>query len=435
MQDKLPISGQNSHLYTIVSGGRVNVMFVYADYEANTSFSHYLVQPLSSDFEISHIDEIISDIISVWGGDFGLDLRGDSSGIMYAIFYQSGEIGGSTLLVDSKYYQEGFRSNILNCIARPYSSDERLDSAMKYMKAYNPSDLLWVCLDWDRILVYSISRIGGSDSIDVDLREFTIENNLSQKNIIDKLENVVGIHIEKENILNILANVIDKQIISSNSNEVWDVVRSYITTNLIKFRDPVFKNFGVKTNDAHLVITGNMSSVLSKETLFISIIDGLQLRGRYRVVIDQDQKSVIAQVSLGSKDFVIPLDELYSNRFLYFSSESESKVKLGDLAFEGKLESNVGNEDIQIREIMGQVGHFHTLNLSGNGRISIKPSRSVYFPNLPKEGKNLIASFLANDVKAVVDCRRIPVVYGPDENANSERIMGWINGLKLSKEH
>jgi hypothetical protein len=204
-----------------------------------------------------------------------------------------------------------------------------------------------------------------------------------------------------------------------------------VTANLIKIKDPALKSFGMKTEDAHLVITGDMASVLSDETLFISVIDGLQLRGKYRVLMDTQQRSVVAQSAIGSNRFACPLKELYFDRFLYLSSESENKAREGDPAFTGKVETTDKSDQLQVREIMGQVGQFHTLDLENVGTIQIKPARSVYFPNLPKKGEFLVAGFSAIDSKAVIDCRKIPVVYGPDENTNLQRIRTWVNGLKF----
>ncbi|MFH1547108.1 MAG: hypothetical protein ABIC57_01325 [bacterium] len=431
MQNVLPVSGQNSRLFTVVTQGRVMMYFAFADYEKNTSFSKYTIQPLPSDFSITDLDDIIQDLLVTWGADIGLDLRSDSSGIVKAIFYNSSQIGGTNLVLDASYYQESYKSRILNCLATRMGDEERIDYASKYMKTFKPTDLLWVNLDWDKISVFLLSKIGSQDSPDVDVREFSIENNLTHKDAAKQLQNVVGIHLEKDSIRNILANVLYRQIMTSTSTEVWDVIRSFVTTSLIKVKDPVFKSFGMKTNDAHLMITGDIASVLSPETLFISVSDGLQLRGRYRVILDQDQVSVILGEALASKNFVLPVADLFKNRFLYISSESDVRTHEGDLSFKGKIESNQGDEGVSEKGIIGQIGYFHTFDLGGTGRIIIDPTNAVYFPNLAREGKNVIANYANNDDKLVVDCRKIPVVYGPDESSNLVRIKTWINGLKL----
>jgi hypothetical protein len=433
MQNVLPVTGQNSRLFTVITQGRIFVYFSFADYEKNTSFSKHFIQPLPSDFELNMLDDIIKDVLVTWGSDIGLDLRTDASGIINAIFFQSIQIGGASLIVDGLYYQEGYKSMFLNCVARRMGDDERLDHAMKYMKTFKSSDLLWVNLDWDKIIVYVISSTGESGSQEVDLREFTIENKITHKDTVSQLQNVIGIHLEKDNIKNILANVLQKQITVSTSSEVWDVMRSFITTRLIKIKDPVFKDFGIKTSDGHVVITGNISSVLSPETLFMSVIDGLQLRGRYRVVLDQNQKSIILGESIGSKDFVLPVADVFESRFLYVSSESDIRTKQGDLAFKGEIEDNTGKKGIHRKEIVGQIGYFHTYDLGGTGRISIDPASGVHFSNMKREGKNRIISFTNNDAKLIVDCRKIPIVYGPDESSNLQRVRTWINGLKLSQ--
>ena len=239
--------------------------------------------------------------------------------------------------------------------------------------------------------------------------------------------------MEKDSIRNILANVLQKQVTVSTSSEVWDVLRSFITTRLIKIKDPILKDFGVKTSDGHVVITGNISSVLSPETLFMSVIDGLQLRGRYRVILDQDQKSIVLGESMSSKEFLLPVTNIYEDRFIYISSESDIRTKQGDLAFKGKIEDNTSEQGIHRKEIIGQIGYFHTYDLDGIGRVSVDPSASVHFSNMEKEGRNRVVSFASNDVKLSIDCRKIPIIYGPDETSNLQRVRTWINGLKLSR--
>lgn len=432
MQNVLPVSGQNSRLFTVITQGRVIMYFAYADYDKNTSFSKFSTQPLPSDFELNQLDDIIRDMIMTWGVDIGLDLRTDSSGVINAIFFKSNQIGGTSLVIDSVYYQEGFKSRFLNCVASNLDNDKRMDYATKYMRTFKPSDLLWVNLDWDKITVFSIGRIGTSDSREIDVREFSIDSNLLHKDTAIQLQNVIGIHLEKDSIRNILANVLQKQIITSTSSEVWDVLRSFITTSLIKMKDPVFKSFGMKTSDAHLVITGNISSLLSPEALFMAVIDGLQLRGRYRVILDQDQGSIILGESLENKNFVLPISNLFGDRFLYISCESDIRSHDGDLAFNGYVESNRGVEDKSQREILGQIGYFQTFDLGGTGRVLIDPAKATFFPNMSVEGKNVILDFANNDDKVIVDCRKIPIVYGPDESSNLQRIKGWINGLRLT---
>lgn len=433
MQTILPVSGKNSHLFSVIAQGKILVYFSFADYEENTSFSRYATYPLPSDFEISLFDALIRDILITWGSDIGLDLRTDSSGIFSAIFFQSQQIGGTSLIVDKSHYLEGYKSRVLNCGASPMGDDERLDYAAKYMRIFKPSDLLWVNIGWDKISVYFISKVGGVNSQEADIKEFSIDSDLMDKDMAAQLQNVIGVHIEKDNIRNILSNVLQKKIVTSTSTEVWDVLRSFVTTSLIKVKDSVFKSFGMKTDDAHLVITGDMSSVLSSETLFLSVIDGLQIRGRYRVILDRDQKSIVFGESLRGKSFVLPLAGIFEDRFLYLSCETDARTKEGDLAFTGKLESNLGKEGFNQEEIVGQVGYFHTFDLGGTGRITITSNGSVYFPNLARDGKNLVADFSSNDDKIIFDCRKIPIVYGPDENANLQRIKSWINGLKLSR--
>ena len=63
MQNALPVTGQNSRLFTVITQGRIFMYFSFADYEKNTSFSKYFIQPLPSDFELNKLDDIIKDVL------------------------------------------------------------------------------------------------------------------------------------------------------------------------------------------------------------------------------------------------------------------------------------------------------------------------------------------------------------------------------------
>lgn len=422
--------GQGSHLFVVLSRGCLSCLLIVADYEGAGSFSEYCEFPVPRDFDISNLDRFLESILRIWEEEIGWKILRCEGEVCTPMTGEGEGINGTSLIVSDEYYSKGLRSLLLGVDAVLFSDKHLINGMANYMDAMNVTDMVSVFLNWDEIIVLSLTR--DSDS-NVKVREFRVEGDNNLNKLGPNIKNLLSVSFQEEDQKSIFANVMDTRIVSSRSPEIWDLLRSYVTVSLFNVRDRAFREFGMETKDALLTISGDIARVIPKDQLFISVIDGLQLRGRYKFAIDTQSRMMVGAVSLGKKEFICPIREVYPRGYMYLSMERGGSGILGKACFKGKVRKQVSSGDeFEDKMIVGQVGQLYTFDVKGRGNILLKPERSVYFPNLEKKGEYLQGSFSEDTDKVVVDCRRIPAVYGPDVGANFRRVSGWIQGLDLS---
>jgi len=434
----LPLSqkGQSSHLFVVLSGGCLSCLLVVADYEESRSFSEYCDFPVSRDFDILNLDSFLQDILGTWGEAIGWKILKCEDEVCMPMAGEGEGIDSASLIVSKEYYSKGLRSILLGVDAVLVSDKCLIDGMARYMGSLGVTDMISVFLDWDEIIVLFLTQTGksdGSGGSNIKVREFRIEGDNSFHKLGPNIRNLLSVNFPGEDLKSVFANVMNMRIVRSRSPEVWDLLRSYITVSLFNVKDVIFRKFGMETKDALLTISGDMARVVPVDQLFISVIDGLQLRGRYKFAVDNQSRMTVGAVSLGKKEFACPIREVYPPGYMYISTEKGGSGVLGKACFRGKIshQSSHGNDLVE-NMIIGQVGQMYTFDVKGEGNILIKPERSVYFPNLERQGEYLRGKFSEGIDKIVVDCRRIPAVYGPDVEANSRRVSGWLQGLNLN---
>jgi hypothetical protein len=108
--------------------------------------------------------------------------------------------------------------------------------------------------------------------------------------------------------------------------------------------------------------------------------------------------------------------------------DGQSPYRAGTGSVE-KVEEDEAGETL----ILGQTGNMYAYPVKGSSMLRLQPARSVFFPNLAREkieGKTYLTSELSSEISSViVDCRKIPVVYGPDAEANHRRVSEWTHSL------
>lgn len=430
--------GQSSHLFVVLSRGCLSCLLVVADYEGAGSFSEYCEFPVQVDFNVENLDSFLQSILEIWEEVIGWKILRCKDEICTPMTGQGEGIDSASLIVSKEYYSKGLRSLFLGVDAVLFSDKCLINGAASYMDSLGVTDMVSVFLNWDEIIVLALTR--GKDS-NIKVKEFRIESDNSFSKLGPNIKNLLSVKFSKEDLKSVFANVMDTRIVSSRSLEVWDLLRSYVTVSLFNVRDRVFREFGMETKNALLTISGDIARVISRDQLFISVIDGLQLRGRYKVAIDTQSRMTVGAVSLGKdvdrREFICPIREIHPPGYMYLSMEKGGSGTLGKACFKGKIRGRVSSGDLSGSKvndelIVGQVGQVYTFNVKGSGSILIKPEKSVYFPNLERKGQYLQAKFSEDINKIIVDCRRIPAVYGPDVSTNFRRVSNWIQGLNLN---
>jgi len=243
---------------------------------------------------------------------------------------------------------------------------------------------------------------------------------------------LLSTRMRKDVLIDALSNVRDRKVTAVGSDDVRDVLRGYVTGALFGMKDPEFQVFGSKS-DHGLIVTGDIARVLPEKNTILSVIDGLQLRGRYSIFVDREQRGVPAVVASESGAFIFPLPDIYPRRYEYISTQKGGSGKNGQTAFRGRIRQQGCVDDRDDIIIVGQTGHVYSFSVQGAGNVLLQPSKSVYFPAMEKvmmgEDVYVTTEYSSQSASVIVDCRTIPVVYGPDALANHQRISEWLRGF------
>lgn len=431
-------AGKGSHLYVLISGGCLSCVLVYADYDSGESYSEYSSVLLPKYFQLESFDDFLKNYLELWEDDIGWSLINDGGFLCVSDTCEREDgVGGATLLLSEEYHQEGFRSLLLSCVAQLFGSKEQIDAAGKSIKGLGYSHMIYVIANWDEITVLVLSRATKSNVNihgSITANEFRMKLADFEPKIEKRLSSLLSVNLERNVLKDMVANLFARRTNSSISVETWDILRALITASLLNFNDASFRRFGIETDAAALVITGDMVKVMPQNHAFIAVVDGLQLRGRYEVVVDREYRFMLGGADSDVSGFICPLKELYPHRYLYLSTERGGSGRHGRPAFWGRIKSYKDEKSGVEKEvsIVGQTGSINMFDVKGGGKLYIKPEKSAYFPNLKKEKKDLTHEFGDRISKIIIDCRKIPVVYGPDVETNNARLSDWIRSLHLT---
>ncbi len=444
---------KRSHLTVIVGDGRMSCILFVVDYENGASFKETYKIKLPENFDVSSIDDFLGEVLEQFGEEVGWKLIDKRAGISLPLRIndklEDGEgINSSSLIVCSNIYEEGIKSLLLGVEATELDRNLQLKGYTRYLDLLSASDMIFVNLGWEKVKVYVLTRKSSparkddSDKERVEIEEFEVDSHSLMKDPGLKLRSLLATPLKKEVLGDLFANVFSRKPVESASDDVKDLLRSYAMAALLNVKDDKLRRFGIETEDAHLVITGDLVGVLGEAHAVLGVVDGLQLKGRYRIAVDSEGEIFAGAAVLGKeKDLgtVLPVTDIYPRGYMYLSTEKGASGKEGKRAFTGKIlfkGTEKTNWDDTESLIVAQTGQIRTFdfkeeNRSGVGMVTIKPEKGVYFPNMRKEGDSLVGGFDENLKKLVVDCRKVPVVYGPDANANHPRVSEWLHQLDL----
>jgi len=165
----------------------------------------------------------------------------------------------------------------------------------------------------------------------------------------------------------------------------------------------------------------------------LALVDGLQLRGTFQMAIDRELRAVAGGVSYIQKRFAFPFSGLFASRYVYVSPEKGATGRTGEVAFRGRLVGSEDRVDDSEQFVLGQTGQIVNVTVPHGKKLYIDPAKSVYFPHLETvivDKKRTLAVDVPDGIEQVViDCRTIPVVYGPDAHTNLRRVASWIHSF------
>jgi hypothetical protein len=502
---------ESSHIFVVIKGGSLSLIHVVADYEGGRSFSHTFTVSLPRRFNLDHFDAFLANVLLKWQKNIDWEFIDCDSGVCLKAKESEWGLDGATILIASEFYVDGFTSSLLGVEAEEITDNMVIDGMASYFESLGASELVSVFLDWDEIVILVLARNPNiqDDTGKVYVKEFRIKNTFDVTQFPSSFSKVLSLNFGQEELAHYMYNVFHKRIDKSTSVKLWDIMRGYITLKLFELKDSVFKEFGFRGSNSILLVGGDLVRLAPQNFILLAVIDGLQLRGRYKISIDESQRLIAGVSTLGDRKFICPIDEVYPLGYNYLSTEKGGSGKKGNISFRGKLlGSDIGDIDQQrggtfnnksvsdvkkaffekdvgdVREnnvlsknadngknldndknadngknagssknvgsskqaadgnkegndkrgdykfILGQVGRIYSFDIPGSGEYHLQPAKDVYFPNLVRDGKFLKGRFDDKCKKLIIDCRRIPVVYGPDVTSNAPRVRNWLQGIK-----
>lgn len=445
----------HSHLSAYFTGHSLSFLYTVLDYNSSNYCADKFAIPVPRDFTIDQLDKLIGDSLKIWGDELDSEFLDCDSGVCLLGREAGGIIDSTSLILSSEFKKTDVRSDVLGTKAVTFDTKKALRGGVDLERAIDATALIVVSLNWDEICVLCFTPQKKNEPNEgIHVRELHVDGAIksgdsSFKKVCEGIRRLQSTEISRVSLVNMMANVFGKKPLSAHSTDLWDALRSYITLSLFSLQDSVFRKFGIDFDSSHLLITGDLVSFIPESHVVLSVVDGLQLRGRYNIAVDKDSLFAHLSVLLDSRAFPVPVAGIYPKGYMYLSTEKGGSGKAGRRSFRGILfedeYDSSKNLDIDIVSgekdtvlnstgkelILGQVGGIYVYDVDKYTSVALEPERSVYFPNLKRDGKYLKHTWGDKVSNLIIDCRQIPAVYGPDASSNKGRISSWMSSLSM----
>ncbi len=213
-----------------------------------------------------------------------------------------------------------------------------------------------------------------------------------------------------------------------------DVLRAFTTLQLLSIKQSNSDKFnGILSSESAIIVTGNISNLLTKRELLFSLIDGLELEGVCDLFIDKENKlfsfgkSIIDKEK--SQDIVILRGDVLPKAIKILIPEVPIKSK-NKVIFSGKVSA----QGVAPRDIYAFGSSLQILKVPDLGEKIIVEGQlkngtlfSHYtFTNI--EFMSTKRNFEYEEL--VVDARCRPIVYGPNPQDNRNKFKIWKDADK-----
>lgn len=451
----LPILDKKGYLTILVKDNHLYANLAYSDFANDMTYLLTDVTDLSPlKFRMDDMvfnqhfwNEYFNSLEKLWKWDIVDRVWEDT--FKFIPFEEEGVgLNGIKILVDDnqpffkniyKSLNEYSKDITLRVVDKQYMRNllQELSGRLKY------DDVLWVDLDLSRFTVsrYTKKELGRKslfnkteESRDYDSASIDWNNEIGIIDSINssKLKAFLSGDSSHEESLNRWANFIAHSVDSLSDPLLEDILRAFTTV----------QNFSIKTEKSYLFdnlgkntaifLTGQISKLLPKKYLLLSLIDGFELEGDFDLYIDNDerlisygrnlaQKEQSQEVSVLKRD-ILPLctklliPELRShrarNKVIYSAALTSQDFNRKDLY---SINPNLEVFEIPVADnkviIDGELKNGAYIN-GEQKHDFVSSSSGVIYSEL------------------VVDGRFRPVVYGPKVKDNRVKLQKWLNGDK-----
>lgn len=409
---------------------------VEANYKAGCAETYSYSFTLPDDFEIDNLDLLLGNVLKLWSKDIGWDLVRCEDDLCILSLSGSETVNGVSLVVEERYLQNGkYHSYVLGIDSIPLTDQVYIDLTSKLLELSGASTLVLLDADWTTIRVYLAAKNSVWKNIEqpkILIRELKVESDVLERIADKSVSSILSTPVRKDFLVDALANMRTASPVKLYAEQSIDIVRSFLTAALIHMRDAGLHSFGGNEGKSVLCVTGPIARLIHPSALSLAVIDGLQLRGTFETYIDSDMRAYALGTSVNNKVFAFPWKSVFETSFVYVSPEKGASGRRGEITFRGVI----NDHDAQTIDtiIVGLTGHVIPIRLKENEQLLIEPAKPVFFPRLKQvfeNNKKYLTLDDSIDLKdVIIDCRSLPVVYGPDPLSNASRISSWIQPVK-----
>ncbi len=252
-----------------------------------------------------------------------------------------------------------------------------------------------------------------------------------------KYKTFLSKHIPSNLMSNVWGNFLQSPVFRTDSELLRDFVRAYITIQLLSLcsdNPGIARDFAVKPGKNLLWLTGDLIEIPEFKELLIAIIDGLQLRGTFDIVLDTNSLIYTfgkAFCSGEKSDEIFLTKETFLPKFtMVLAPDIDLKPDNRKAVFHGALFSRK-DKSIDVFAMSSEIT-----------QITIRDPESMYLEGrfvknayLEKYRKGFEFHCLQDGIaweKIVLDCRIKPVTYGTNIRANNIKFNMWLSGEHYS---
>lgn len=241
-----------------------------------------------------------------------------------------------------------------------------------------------------------------------------------------------GVDLEASNGYNTWANYVLRPVYRNKDKNIEDILRAFVSVQLLSIFNSnasQFKNFGVKGKPVSVIVSGELTNSMDFKSLIVAILDGLQLRGTFDLILDKQM--LIANLGAGyaqgvnNKEFIVSNEQVIRKVTRVFAPEIPGKGNERKVIFDGTMTNEISGSE---------------------GVYALTPS--ILYKDFPRNNKRTVFDgkfvkgayvegmvgdvSILNEAESIVDsvlidARFKPVIYGPDYNSNKDKLKVWFN--------
>lgn len=248
-----------------------------------------------------------------------------------------------------------------------------------------------------------------------------------------KLRAFLSSEVKEDVLMNAWSNFVFRSSRITTSELLLDIIRAYITVQLLTIRNDnkdMFKGLGESRDGVMLFITGDLLQILPEKNLILSLVDGLELEGVIDVVFDHNNSTEIWGQSYvegpTSTDMVVHAQELWEQRerlyVLGISGRKKDKRAVYTVDVEG--------EKVVKEDYFALSGSITTIDLPKHISkllVDSKFEQGAYIRDGDKKDSFVSDPSKIEVGKIFVDGRHKPVVYGPEPRKNLSKLNEWLD--------